>query len=131
MFSHFIQELYNLNIWIPRSGKTYLLEKSSHTLQERWETFPCRSALGLCVSYPKRYITHDLELPINKVYNETQRAISSVITVAGIVPLYSIIRGAKVRKSLLINWNHMSSYYKIHKTKKFMILAKYLFVHSN
>lgn len=92
---------------------------------------PRRSALGLCVSQSKRYTACDLELLINKVYNETQRAISSVITVAGIVPVYAVIRGGKVRKSLLINWNHMSSYYKTYKTKKFKIPGKYLFVRTN
>lgn len=40
---------------------------------------------------------------MNKVYNEIQKVISAVIIVAGIVSLYSLIIGAKVRKSLLIN----------------------------
>lgn len=57
---------------------------------------------GLWVSHLKRGIIHNLKLLINKDYNETHRAISSVIIVEGIVLLYFIIKGAKVRKSGLI-----------------------------
>lgn len=58
---------------------------------------------GLWVSHLKHGIINNLKLLINKYYNETHRAISSVIIVEGIVLQYFIIKGAKVRKSGLIN----------------------------
>lgn len=104
----------------------------SHLILCRWDKrhFPVVVCL-VFVSVIQSAILHDWKRLIKKVYNEIERIISSVIIVAGIVSLYSIIMGAKVSKPLLINCNHLSSYYKIYKTKKCLILGKYLFVHPN